>query len=90
MPTFKPPECAADHPSTEMTFLESFDPLAQEGGGIGSDCTDWQKRWRYACPDCGHVVEIRETLDGDYQETTVRESTERAADAPTSLNPVRE
>lgn len=89
MPEFEPPECDAGHRSARMSFLEASDPLNQGNCGIGSGCSEWQKRWRYACPECGRIIEILETLDG-FEERTVRDSDERQTTDPTSLNPLRE
>lgn len=90
MPEFETPECDDGHQPVEMAFLESYDPMDQQSCGVGVDCTEWQERWRYACPECGQVVEIRESVDGAFERATVRESDGLESDDPTSLSPVRD
>lgn len=87
MAEFDPPECDEGHEPATMSFLEAHDPLDDDGCGVGEDCTDWRERWRYSCPECGRVVEVRETLDGDVEEETVRGAEDTRSD-PTSLSPV--
>jgi hypothetical protein len=88
MPEFETPECDEGHDPATMSFLEAHDPLDDDGDcGVGEDCTDWRERWRYSCPECGRVVEVRETLDGGFEEETVREAGGGRSD-PTSLSPV--
>jgi hypothetical protein len=88
MVEFDTPECTNGHDPVTMSFLESHDPLDDDGNcGPDEDCTDWRQRWRYSCPECGRVVEMRETLDGDVEEETVRENEQTRSD-PTSLSPV--
>lgn len=90
MPEFEPPECDDGHESADMTFLESYDPMDQNSCGVGVDCTEWRQRWRYACPECERVVELRESIDGGFERTTVREGGQRESRDSTSLSPVRE
>lgn len=90
MPEFETPECDDGHQAVEMTFLESYDPMDQSSCGIGVDCTEWRKRWRYVCPECEQVVEVRESIGGDFERATVREGRDDRSDDPTSLSPVRE
>lgn len=90
MPEFDQPECDHGHDPVAMSFLESYDPMEDDGDcGVGVDCTEWKEVWRYSCPECGRVVEMRETLDGGFEEATVRRADEDRRDDPTSLNPVR-
>lgn len=89
MPEFETPECDDGHPAVEMRFLESYDPMEQSSCGVGVDCTEWRKRWRYTCPECGQMIEVRETVGGDYERETVRENGTDGSDDPTSLSPVR-
>lgn len=86
MPEFDPPECDEGHDPARMSFLEAVDPM-DDGSGVDEESTDWREKWRYSCPDCGRVVEVRETLSGEFEEHTVREPTETRSD-PTSLSPV--
>lgn len=90
MPKFEPPECDDDHPVATMEFLESYDPLDNQGCDIGTEnCTEWQERWKYACSECGRIVEIRKSPAGGFSERTVRESDTISRD-PTTLDPVSE
>lgn len=89
MPEFKTPTCDNGHQSTEMTFLESYDPLAQPSCGISDACTEWRQRWRYACPECCRIVEISERPGENFVEKTVRKSNKTTLDDSTSLNPVK-
>lgn len=88
MAPFETPACDGGHPRTEMTFLESHDPLESPTCGPNEDCTEWRERWRYACPECGRVVEVLESTYGTYEQATLRESTAALSDDPTSLSPV--
>lgn len=90
MPEFETPTCDDGHLLAEMNFLESYDPLSQPTCGVDTECTEWQKRWRYACPECGRVIEIREAPGGGFRERTVRGPEKDARTDPTSLNPVKE
>lgn len=88
MPPFDVPTCDSGHQRTEMTFLESHDPIESPSCGPNDDCTEWRERWRYGCPECGQVVEILESEYGTYEKATIRESTESSKRDPTSLSPV--
>lgn len=88
MAPFEEPDCDSGHPMTRMTFLESHDPIDSPSCGPDEDCTEWRERWRYACPECGRVVEVLESVSGTYEQATIRESTEAASNDPTSLSPV--
>jgi len=86
MAEFDTPECDEGHDPVTMAFLEAHDPL-DDGGGVDEESTDWRERWRYSCPECGRVVEVRETLAGEFEVEEVREA-ERTRSDPTSLSPV--
>lgn len=77
------PSCDSGHPTVEMGFVESYDPIATPDDGS----TEWRERWRYACGECGRVVDLIEAADGTVDRVTVRESTDDVSRDPTSLSP---
>ncbi|MFB6280477.1 MAG: hypothetical protein ABEH40_00450 [Haloferacaceae archaeon] len=86
MAEFDTPECAEGHDPETMSFVEAHDPM-DDASGVDEESDEWRKRWRYSCPECGRVVEVRETIDGGVEEETIRERRESRGD-PTSLSPV--
>lgn len=74
---FDVPECGEGHDTTEMNFAESYKIIGH-------------KHWRYACAECGRVVEISETREGDLAEKTLRRSGDKVTNDHTFMNPVKE
>ena len=63
---FENPECGEGHDPAEMEFTEQYKLVGH-------------RHWRYKCPECGKVIEISETRDGDLREKTLRRSDEEGA-----------
>lgn len=72
---FDRPECDEGHDTTEMNFTESYKLIGHS-------------HWRYACPECGHVVEISETREGGLEEKTLRQAGEKVINDHTVMSPV--
>jgi len=74
---FDEPECDEGHDAVEMDFTEQYKLIGH-------------RHWRYACPECGRVIEISETRDGDLSEKTLRRSGEKVINDSTFMSPVQE
>lgn len=77
MLAFDIPECDEGHDSVEMNFTESYKLIGHT-------------HWRYACPECGQVIEISETRDSDLAEKILRQSGNKVINDNTFMNPVEE
>lgn len=74
---FDTPTCDEGHDDAEMEFTESYRLIGH-------------LHWRYACPECGRVIEISETREGDLAEKTLRRSGQKVINDNTFMSPVEE